>query len=167
MPTSIWSRIARWTLLLLILAGTAWAFSARLEQRLTAKNAGSAITDETGSLTPEERSRLHALSEQYTTDFAIRLRVRISNTDIRPPHRDHQSLFLGLSPKGNEVLFVLPRLMEQTLPGAALQEEEKNLRACLQREPTGACLEKTLSALRAYLQDTERSGLRRQENGRR
>ena len=145
--------VARGVLLLLILGATAWAFSARFTQRLAALNANSAIVDETDSLTSAERERLLDLAGQFQTDFGIRLRLKISHTDVRPHNEDKRTLFMGVSPGGNEVIFALPPLAKKALPELALKAEEKNLLACMKHEKTGTCVEKTLLLLHGYFLD--------------
>ena len=143
----------RYMLLLLIIAGTAWAFSVRFEQRLAVINADSAITDETGTLDKSARLRLQAIGELFEKTWGMRLRVRIMRSHQQPIAPDSKTLFVGVVPGHDSVTLLLPHLARKAISDDDLHEEEWRISRCLADTPLATCLERGLLSLRDKLNE--------------
>lgn len=147
------SAFIRYMLLLLIIAGTAWAFSVRFEQRMAIINADNSIIDETASLDKNARLRLQAIGDLFEKNWGIRLRVRIMRTHQQPITPNSKTLFVGVVPGHNSVTLLLPHLARKALPAADIHTEEARISLCLADTPLATCLERGLLRLRDTLSE--------------
>jgi len=110
----------RLLLLVLVLAGTVWAFKAHFENVIRGIEAGSTVSDETGSLPEDKVKLLTDAAQALKAAYGVNLVIRVSKGEAIPPPATADTLFIGLDTSASTATVVLPPLLAKALdPGLA------------------------------------------------
>ncbi len=108
-------KIIRTILLLLVFGAVIWAFSVNNNRVVDRLNQESAIYDETGTLTKEQKKFITSFTRTIKDEFGIASRIQIFGGDFVVPELDSKTLYIGLAPSINEVQIRFPVLLRTAL----------------------------------------------------
>jgi hypothetical protein len=85
---------------------------ASLEQAL---HEDAVLLDETGTLTPQDRTFVQRFAQALERDYAQQAVIRVFQGKIIIPELDNQTLFLGISPAREQAVVSFPPIMRRAL----------------------------------------------------
>jgi hypothetical protein len=119
--------LLRLVALILVFGLSIFAFWKNSERKMTAINASFGLSDETKSLTADERARVQDFITALRRDYGLEARVQIAEDVLAPPKADGKTLYLGLSARSKTAVVQLPPLVARALgPEFAKQMETEH-----------------------------------------
>ena len=113
--------------LFLVLGALALGFWKNSERQMERLNARLGLSDETRSLSADERDHVQAFIIALRKDYGIEARVQVTLARPTPPPPDGKTLFLGLCPEEKTAVVQLPPLVARSLgPDFARQLEQEH-----------------------------------------
>lgn len=117
---SAWQRFFRYILIALLFCAVIWGFWINNERRMEMlKKPAPARIDNTGTLSDEQQGALASYADRFREVYGIALVLTIGDDpfpeDLLPPRERSGTMLLGLSPRNNQVIFLLPPLAEAAL----------------------------------------------------
>lgn len=101
--------------LMLVMGLVVFGFWKNSERNLERLNARFGLSDETKSLSPDEREHVQAFIAALRKTYGIEARVQITRERPKPPEPDGKTLYLGLCPAEKTAVAQLPPLMARAL----------------------------------------------------
>ncbi len=111
-PLETLLRLAGLTLVMSLVVLGFWKNSERNVERL---NARVGLSDETKSLSDDERAHVLAFIAKLHKGYGIDVRVQVARETLTPPQADGKTLYLGLCPSERLAVVQLPPLMAGAL----------------------------------------------------
>jgi len=107
--------LLRLAALILVVGLTVLAFWKNSERNLERLNARFGLSDETSSLSPDDREHVQAFIAALRKDYGIEARVLITSQPPAPPEPDGKTLYVGLCPDEKIAVVQLPPLVARAL----------------------------------------------------
>lgn len=107
--------LLRFAALLLVIGLTMFAFWKNSERKVAAIEARLGLSDETKSLSEDERRRVQDFITALRRDYGLEARVQIAAGELTPPKPDGKTLYLGLAPGSRTAVVQLPPLVARAL----------------------------------------------------
>lgn len=101
--------------LMLVMGLVVFGFWKNSERNMERLNARFGLSDETGSLSPDEREHVQAFIAALRKNYGIEARVQITRERPKPPEPDGKTLYVGLCPAEKSAVAQLPPLMARAL----------------------------------------------------
>jgi uncharacterized membrane protein YgcG len=105
----------RAVLLIVVFAVAAVLYQRNFEKRLDLINTRSAVYDQTGELTSEQRDALRDFAAGLKNEFGIELRIQVRKDGLILPDPDSKTLFIGLDLAAQKAVVLIPPLLERAL----------------------------------------------------
>jgi hypothetical protein len=110
-----WEFLLRFVALLLVVGGVILAFWKHSERRMEDINARLGLSDETRTLTKDERAHVQDFITAMRRDYGLEARVQVAQGVLSPPAADGKTLYLGLSLESKTAVVQLPPLVARAL----------------------------------------------------
>lgn len=107
--------LLRFAGLMLVVGLVVLGFWKNSERNLERLNARFGLSDETKSLSPDEREHVQAFIAALRKDYGIEARVQVARSRPAPPEPDGKTLYVGLCPDEKVAVVQLPPLMARAL----------------------------------------------------
>ncbi|MDP2848581.1 MAG: hypothetical protein Q8O35_10375 [Humidesulfovibrio sp.] len=101
--------------LMLVMGLVVFAFWKNSERNMERLNARFGLSDETKSLSPDERDHVQAFIASLRKEYGIEARVQVTRTRPQSPEADGKTLYVGLCPDEKSAVVQLPPLMARAL----------------------------------------------------
>lgn len=101
--------------LMLVMSLVVLGFWKNGERNMERLNARLGLSDETKSLSDEERAHVLAFIANIRKNFGIDARVQVARQALEPPQADGKTLYVGLCPSERLAVVQLPPLMAGAL----------------------------------------------------
>lgn len=144
--------LLRAVLLVGVFACVSLAFWWHFERRMVELNQ-TRIQDPARILTPAETKALVQMRTALHEEFGLDVLVRVDAQELAVPDLPPAALFVGANPARREAVIVLPPLIRRVLGEGPRLLAEEDLRQCMAAQSAGRCLQGTLQALRAGLEE--------------
>ncbi|WP_243544736.1 hypothetical protein [Pseudodesulfovibrio tunisiensis] len=114
-------KIVRSLLLLLVFAAVVWAFTENNKRVIQRLNRDSAVMDQTGMMTDEDKDFVRSFIRTVRDEFGIVARVQVFAGPVESPEVDAKTLYIGLSPAEGQAVVVFPPLVRRAVGEAFVE----------------------------------------------
>lgn len=114
-------RVLRVLGMLLVFLVVIWAFYQNNENVIERLQKDRAVWDETGRMSKEELSFLRDFVRSMRSKFGVDVKIQVFKEDIQPPELDSKTIYIGLSPAGQQVRVEFPALLKPALGAEFIQ----------------------------------------------
>ena len=101
--------------LMLVVSLVVLGFWKNSERNIERLNARTSLSDETKSLSDDERAHVLAFIAKLHKGYGIDARVQVARQELAPPQADGKTLYVGLCPSERLAVVQLPPLMAGAL----------------------------------------------------
>ena len=99
-----------------VVLGTLWAFNWNFERMAAQYAVQEAISDTTGTLTPERLDLLREAARAIQQAYGLDLRIQARPGPLSPPDPGPRTLYIGLDTASRRAVVLLPPLLARALP---------------------------------------------------
>ncbi|OIQ49537.1 hypothetical protein BerOc1_01462 [Pseudodesulfovibrio hydrargyri] len=108
-------KVIRSLALLLVFAAVIWAFMKNNEHVVQVLNQKSAVYDETGTLTQDQKKMIVSFTQALREKWGLNCKIQIYGGDFVVPELDDKTLYIGLAPAIDAAELRFPPLMRSAL----------------------------------------------------
>ena len=110
-----WEGLLRAMGMVFVFMGVIWLFWKHSQRTMDMLDAHQIVVDQGGQLTEEQRRSVRDLSRALKASFGMDLQLVIATKPLSQPVVDAKTIYIGLFPEGEQVLVILPPIMERAL----------------------------------------------------
>ena len=108
-------KLIRSLALVLVFAAVIWAFMKNNQHVVEVLNRQSAVYDETGRLTDDDKKMIVSFTRALRDKWGMNCKIQVFGGDFVVPDLDDKTLYMGLSPAIGEVELRFPPLMRSAV----------------------------------------------------
>jgi uncharacterized membrane protein YgcG len=108
-------KVIRSLALLLVFAAVIWAFMKNNEHVVEVLNQQSAVYDETGTLTKDQKKMIVSFTHTLRGKWGADCKIQVYGGDFVVPELDDKTLYIGIAPAIDTVELRFPPLMRKAL----------------------------------------------------
>lgn len=98
-----------------VFMGVIWLFWKHNQRTIEMLDTRQVVMDQTGALTEEQKDSVVDLSRALRASFGLELRLLIATDALATPALDAKTIYIALNPEQEQVLVVLPPIVERAL----------------------------------------------------
>ncbi|WFS62232.1 hypothetical protein LF599_16455 [Pseudodesulfovibrio thermohalotolerans] len=108
-------KLVRSLALILVFVAVIWAFMKNNERVVEVLNQASAVYDETGVLTKDEKKMIVSFTGALRDKWGLECRIQVYAGDFVVPHLDDKTMYIGLAPAIDVVELRFPPIVRKAL----------------------------------------------------